>query len=311
MEGKLKYFKLTINMIVAHDVRFRGRHRCRPFPIADECLRNGVRDSVWDRNVRQLEATVSCCLERGVCWPVVVDMSKVRTIAEKRAKLKRAIDSFGSMDSTSLEQEHWHTFQRICAAGDKSRPTTFARQSAEYCHEFVIRRYERATGFDLSKPPPEAVQLLRDATTERQIHRRPNQLGNKLLLLMNEMRAENVNVTMNEVEARWESFSEAEQQRRLDQMKIIKAGKEVKPAPRVPAKRDPPAHRPWSVGANFPTTPEMLQSFLGHFKRKFQGTFEFISKFNVHSTCMRSNLHVNRYNFCTCTEVRVWVFSGQ
>ena len=55
---------------------------------------------------------------------------------------------------TSLNEEHWHSFQRQSAAGHVAAPTAYDAQCSEFMLECVKRVNFALGGRDLSRPPP-------------------------------------------------------------------------------------------------------------------------------------------------------------
>jgi hypothetical protein len=203
-------------------------------------------------------------------------MAMLPTEESKLREMKRQFKAFGRHNVTSLEQEHWHTYQRICAAGTKARPTTFAKQACEYCHEHVSRGFEECTGIDLAKPPALLRETFTRATTRRRIYKRSHGSGKPLFAYANQLRNGKParSIPWSTVVESWDALGEAGQATFIDEMKVDAIVREASESSSNDTTEieQLPAVTPWGIGGFLPTTVAMLKSFLSNFKTRAAGT---------------------------------------
>ena len=279
-DGHKAAFEVLLFAISQVDLRFRTRHREKPFSTASKVLRPGVTDEQWRSEMEATKHLRSCCAGRDFIWPLKQEMDKADTDPQKQLRIfKRAYHAFGRIQPTSLSVEHWHTFQRSVARGDKGRPTTFASQANAFTHENVSRRWEDATGDDLTSTTDRLRAAYRTASQPLPKFKRPGQLGNPVFPFAHEQRALDPSIPWADIKLRWDAKSDAEKELCRAMQKTAKAAKAPTQAqqpasPDVANNHDGAGGRgPWCQGDAFPTTEEALKEVIQPFKTKLAGVW--------------------------------------
>jgi len=148
-----------------------------------------------------------------------------------------------------------------------------ATQACAYCHEHVVRQFERCTGRSVDEPLAEVKQTFADAKRSRTVYKRPNNKGNVLFPLAGEMRRERPDevIEWKDVQTAWDQLSPAEQERRGDTLKISRADKKDSQCTNENASTTPLAKTPWGLGSYLPTTAAMTLAFMAHFRTARRG----------------------------------------
>ena len=267
-------FKMNLMIAVHHEMRFEEKYRHGPFEVADSVLRPNASDIVWERGLRKVELLSGCCTERQVLWVLATELSGETARAMKVKIIKRTFRAWGRIAVTTLRQEHENTIQRIIAGGDKGRSKTFPVQCVNYCKEVISRRFEKATGTDLSMPQTDLQYNLAKATT-RNTYQKPNHIGNPIFPYMHRLKQEQnrVDVTYDEASAAWGVLTAVQQQSFKDDLRIQKTARLHEQQQQLPvASQASSAKTPWSIGDNCPTSLTVVQRFLGLFTTRAKGS---------------------------------------